>query len=464
MGSPARQRGRYLLLDRRLVARVENATLRVCQAEKDVRNPLFGEDQPWEVRYDNLYPNVRRDPSSGLYQCWYSPFIVDDAVSSTPVADRSKTTYAPERREMGVCYAESRDGITWTKPDLGLMEFEGSKNSNLVARGPHGAGVCFDPRDTEAGRRYKMFYADRDISGAFSPDGKRWSEAVRFAEIEAEGDTHNNAIWVSSLGKYVGITRLWDRRSGQRLVARTESSDFMNWSKAVEVMRADPRSPESQTVEVMRADPRSPESQTYSMPIFEHGGVFLGLVAIFHVPTDTVQIELAWSPDTVRWERIDAGSPVIARGPAGAPDSGCASGPGGRAGQRLRLRRRARLRGRRNPPLLWRQQRPAYRLARWVLVPRPAAARRIRGLPSLLGRRARCRGDTPGESGLRRSPGQRRCTRRSAAGGRLRIRRRLRPALPRSGRANPSRCSLRSLPLEEREPPRSGGKGSTARL
>ena len=59
------------------------------------------------------------------------------------------------------------------------------------------------------------------------------------------------------------------------------------------------------------------------MPIFEYGGIFLGLVAMFHVPTDTVQTELAWSPDTVHWERVDPGSPVIARGPAGSPDSGC---------------------------------------------------------------------------------------------------------------------------------------------
>jgi hypothetical protein len=60
------------------------------------------------------------------------------------------------------------------------------------------------------------------------------------------------------------------------------------------------------------------------MPIFEYEGVFLGLVAVFHVPTDTVQSELAWSPDTIHWHRLDAGSPVIARGEAGAPDSGCA--------------------------------------------------------------------------------------------------------------------------------------------
>ena len=302
-------RRRYLLLDQRIVERVENATLRVCKAEKDTGNPLFKEDKPWEVRYDNLYANVRRDPSSGLYQCWYSPFIVEEVTGNTPAADRTKTTYKPGRREMGVCYAESRDGITWTKPELGLVEFEGSKNNNLVARGPHGAGVYFDPRESDAARRYKMFYVDRGISGAFSPDGKRWSEAIRFPGIEAAGDTHNNAIWVSSLDKYVGITRLWDRSAKQRLVGRTESSDFMNWTKAVEVMRA---------------DPRSPDSQPYSMPIFEHEGVFLGLVAMFHVPTDTVQTELAWSPDTVRWERIDAGSPVVALGPAGSPDSGCA--------------------------------------------------------------------------------------------------------------------------------------------
>jgi hypothetical protein len=302
-------RRRYLLLDQRIVDRVENATLRVCRAEKDKGNPLLKEDQPWEARYDNLYPTVRRDPSSGLYQCWYSPFIVDEAVRNTPAAERTKTRYKARRREMGVCYAESRDGIAWTKPELGLVEFEGSTKNNLVVRGPHGAGVYFDPHEIDATRRYKMLYADRGICGAFSPDGKHWGEAIRFPEIEAVGDTHNNAIWVSSFGKYVGITRLWDRAAKQRLMARTESSDFTNWTKAVEVMRA---------------EPRTPDSQPYSMPIFEHEGVFLGLVTMFHVPTDTVQTELAWSPDTVRWERIDAGSPVLALGPAGSPDSGCA--------------------------------------------------------------------------------------------------------------------------------------------
>ncbi|MFN7920141.1 MAG: hypothetical protein U0Q16_08595 [Bryobacteraceae bacterium] len=302
------QEKRYLLLDRRIVDRTENAVLRVCQAEKDKRNPLFGEDKPWEVRYDNLYANVRRDPASGLYQCWYSPFIVDEVASGTPAAARATTPYKPRKREMGVCYAESKDGIAWTKPELGLVEFAGSRKNNLVVRGPHGSGVFFDAHERDEARRFKMIFQEKGISGAYSPDGKHWSEAERFSGIDAIGDTHNNAMWAPALNKYVAITRLWDRPARQRLVGRTESADFRNWTKAEEVMRA---------------APGHLDSQTYAMPIFEYEGQFLGLLAVFHTPSDTVQTELAWSPDTVRWERVDPGSPIVARGEAGAPDSGC---------------------------------------------------------------------------------------------------------------------------------------------
>ena len=32
------------------------------------------------------------------------------------------------------CYAESHDGITWTRPSLGLFEFKGSKDNNIVCK------------------------------------------------------------------------------------------------------------------------------------------------------------------------------------------------------------------------------------------------------------------------------------------------------------------------------------------
>src|SRR3954447_8451683 len=33
------------------------------------------------------------------------------------------------------CYAESRDGVRWEKPELGLFEFQGSKANNIVWAG-----------------------------------------------------------------------------------------------------------------------------------------------------------------------------------------------------------------------------------------------------------------------------------------------------------------------------------------
>lgn len=33
-------------------------------------------------------------------------------------------------------HAESQDGIHWEKPDLGIIEFDGSRDSNLVWMGP----------------------------------------------------------------------------------------------------------------------------------------------------------------------------------------------------------------------------------------------------------------------------------------------------------------------------------------
>lgn len=299
---------KYLFLNSGIVESRNNLALRVGTVTKEARNPLFKEDKTWEVRYDNVYANVIYDEDTKLYRCWYSPFIADPAVSETPRSEWGVKPYRPRSREMGVCYAESGDGLTWRKPELGLVDFEGSKANNLVLRGPHGAGVYFDPHDKDRNRRYKMFHQHRGVSGAFSPDGIHWSEQIHFPTIKAPADTHNYAQWVPRLNKYVGITRLRDKQTNQRIVARTESPDFLNWTNPVEVMQA---------------VKDSPENQTYAMLFFEYAGVYIGLVMIFNTPSDTVWCELAWSPDTVIWERVDIDQPLIPLGPGKSYDSGC---------------------------------------------------------------------------------------------------------------------------------------------
>src|SRR5688572_3782823 len=69
--------GKHLLLDPRIVERREGTRLVIGEVRKESRNPLFGEDKPWEVRVDNLYGNVLYDVEDRIFKLWYSPFIVN---------------------------------------------------------------------------------------------------------------------------------------------------------------------------------------------------------------------------------------------------------------------------------------------------------------------------------------------------------------------------------------------------
>lgn len=58
---------------------------------------------------------------------------------------------------MAICYATSKDGITWVKPELGIVQYNdnrannilwrGSGDSGMYRHGPHGSGIFKDLRD-----------------------------------------------------------------------------------------------------------------------------------------------------------------------------------------------------------------------------------------------------------------------------------------------------------------------------
>ena len=306
---------KYLLLDTALWAQADHLKLTLGQARKASENPLFGEDLPWEVRHDNLYANVIFDRTDNLYKCWYNPFIIDAATTDTPPAQRERGAYRAalararvedhnrKHREMGVCYAFSTDGIRWERPELGLLEFNGSTRNNLVMRDVHGVGVTLDPRDPDPAGRFKAFM---EGGVARSADGLHWSPIQPCPEIDARWDTHNNLFWDERHGRYVGITRLWDGR--QRTVGRTESEDFNTWTPAVDVLHA---------------LPDEPDRQTYALIAFPYAQIYLGLLMMFNTETDLVDCELAWSRDTVQWQRVSPGTPLIERGAEGSFDWGC---------------------------------------------------------------------------------------------------------------------------------------------
>ena len=308
---------RHLVLDSRIIASKENAKLTLGKVRKHAANPLFEEDKPWEKRFDNLYANVIYDDEEKIFKCWYSPFTVDNSAKGMTLEQRQKVKYeAPDEREMAICYATSKDGIKWVKPELGIVEYEGSKANNILWRGsgergnlwegPHGTGIFKDIRDENPKRRYKAFLKAEILSVAFSADGIHWSKAIKCPEADSAGDTHNNAFWAPTLGKYVGITREWGDAFG-RQVARTSSADFLNWRKCKIVLEG-----------------LDENYQTYAMPVFYYGGIYLGLVAIHDQEADRVWTELTWSPDTITWHRVLAGTPLIPNsGKEGGYDWGC---------------------------------------------------------------------------------------------------------------------------------------------
>jgi len=139
-------------------------------------------------------------------------------------------------------YAESQDGVHWTKPELGLIEFLGSKKNNLVWSSGVGEGsprvlsIFKDPRpDCLADQRYKAACV-ADIGGRLalialaSPDGLRW-RPLRQEPILTDGafDSHNIVLFDTARDCYVAYYRDFDR--GVRQVKRATSKDFLQWTR-----------------------------------------------------------------------------------------------------------------------------------------------------------------------------------------------------------------------------------------
>jgi hypothetical protein len=144
-------------------------------------------------------------------------------------------------------YAESEDGIHWRRPDLGLCEYEGSRENNISCM--DGGYVLKDPNASGADRYKLLVFAhhhigadsgpdllDRDRGGFYiltSPDGLRWDwNGNRFFPFQA--DTLNQLDWDPKLMRYVAYLRTWPdgflrgrERAYGRAVGRIELDDPM---------------------------------------------------------------------------------------------------------------------------------------------------------------------------------------------------------------------------------------------
>ena len=130
-------------------------------------------------------------------------------------------------------YAESPDGIAWTRPSLGLIEFNGSKANNIVWM-EKSLSHNFAPfKDTNPAakpdERYKAL-AGLPSRALASPDGIRWHK-MQDKPVLTQGafDSQNLAFYDSARGRYAAYYRAGHK--GVRAIRYATSQDFIHWQE-----------------------------------------------------------------------------------------------------------------------------------------------------------------------------------------------------------------------------------------
>ncbi|MCK4291824.1 MAG: hypothetical protein KAY65_01400 [Planctomycetes bacterium] len=210
-----------LLVDEHLIERMKG------EVELRLHSPTAQEivlvhDRPWEGNTSG-YHTIFRD--GDLYRMYYRGWDHDGKTQK-------------QLHPAVVCYAESNDGIGWKRPNLGLMEFKGSKNNNIILSefGTHNFTPFKDANPKcPAEAMYKAVArgegADSRKLFAFqSPDGIHW-KLMQQGPIVTEGafDSQNLVFWDSLRREYRCYFR--DFRQGFRDIKTSTSRDFVHWTK-----------------------------------------------------------------------------------------------------------------------------------------------------------------------------------------------------------------------------------------
>lgn len=254
---PSRQVHTFFAFDDHSIPWQHNLKVTLEQAQKHPGNPVLRKGPKGTVDHGHaiLYGTVIHDGKK--FRMWYLAMFESELVGG-----QAPGNWRP------MCYAESDDGVAWIKPDLGLVEFNGSKRNNIcliegkpesLTRVNDFLSVLYEPDDPDPDRRYKVAYIAHvpyeDIRGGMSGIGaKEKTPCVTVCATSADGlrwrvvgdrpaDAGGERFEVTSLYRFGDFyysagqllspwTWLPDGRDSGRVMMVYRSPDFINWSKA----------------------------------------------------------------------------------------------------------------------------------------------------------------------------------------------------------------------------------------
>ena len=200
-------------------------------------------DRPWEgdgCGYHVIVPD--RDKQGDFYRMYYRGMGIGMATPENTVFPKS---------DARICYAESRDGCHWIRPELGLHDFNGSRKNNIILDvrqfGFEWDNIFFfkdaNP-DCPADERYKGIAGHLEKDDGFglwcflSADGIHWRMGWLLTK-DGEFDSHNVAFWDPVKKEYQCYFRSHhmldppDRHGNvhARDIRHMTSKDFRTWSE-----------------------------------------------------------------------------------------------------------------------------------------------------------------------------------------------------------------------------------------
>lgn len=299
---------RELLFTPGIIAGRENCYDRFEMLRKSERNPIFTAQQPWEELGVN-WGSVIRSEVDGKFKFFYGAHFAGAQAGAIQI-DNSEQG----KNHCVVCYAESDDGLNWTRPALNLHFQDQFPDNNIVFEWPSyyndSNSVIEDLAESDPQRRYKMmiFHLDTendDLNGNalfVSPDGLDWTFT---GTVLPSQDA--STLWQDKrTGHYYAFLK--DRVGSHRSRMLMHSADFKNWSEPQWMFTPD------------HGDHAG--TNFYSQSVFPMGGRTLGFLNLYDLTTQTTWVELVESGDNLNWSRMPSRPHLLEPGGPGSYDAG----------------------------------------------------------------------------------------------------------------------------------------------